>query len=499
MVSQSTIATRKQPLDAGTDLGVDFQGWNNRINVVSVPFSRSIVVSLVAAFDSVIVFATGLIVYRLYLGCSAQTYLIYLSVCAVNTFLTVAAFYSAGLYSSSSVGRLPDQIKKILPICAVIFLVLLAVLFALKISAKFSRVWFFAWFFSTILFICLHRLGANFLLLKWAQAGRLTRNIIIIGGGDQARRLLEYFDRIHEPWNRIIGIYDDRIHRITPIVKQYPVWGTVHDALRFTREHRVDDVIVTLPWTAEKRVFDIVKQFAELPVHVHLGCDLAGLMYSHPVFSLIGGVPMLSVVQKPLTGWRFVLKELEDRVLAVILLILLMPLMFLVALAIKIESKGPVLFRQQRHGFNNKIFLVCKFRTMYHNRSPGKGAPQARRNDERVTRVGWGLRRTSLDELPQLFNVLQGTMSMVGPRPHPLPLNQEYASVIDGYYARHRFKPGITGWAQVNGLRGETDTPDKMCQRVQYDLYYIENWSLWFDLQILAMTPFVGLINKNAY
>ena len=207
----------------------------------------------------------------------------------------------------------------------------------------------------------------------------------------------------------------------------------------------------------------------------------------------------MDIVFKPLSGWKTVVKYLEDKILATFLLILIAPLIVLIALAIKLDSKGPVLFRQPRYGFNNKVFSVIKFRTMCYKRSPEEGAPQARQNDPRVTRVGRFLRRRSLDELPQLFNVLQGTMSLVGPRPHPVPLNKEYEATIGGYFARHRVKPGITGWAQVNGLRGETDIPEKMKARVEYDIYYIENWSLLLDLQVLVMTAFVVLFQKNAY
>ena len=208
---------------------------------------------------------------------------------------------------------------------------------------------------------------------------------------------------------------------------------------------------------------------------------------------------MLDVVAEPLAGWKFVVKALEDRILSAILLILVAPLMLVISVAIKLESTGPVLFRQGRYGFNNEVFPVYKFRTMRHDRPPEEGAPQARRDDPRVTRVGAFLRRASLDELPQLFNVLQGTMSLVGPRPHPVPLTEEYAAIIDGYFRRHRVKPGITGWAQVNGLRGETEIPEKMEARVEYDIYYIENWSLLFDLQILGMTVYAVCSLKSAY
>jgi putative colanic acid biosynthesis UDP-glucose lipid carrier transferase len=216
-------------------------------------------------------------------------------------------------------------------------------------------------------------------------------------------------------------------------------------------------------------------------------------------FQSLAGVPMLAALERPLSGWSLVVKAVEDRVIAGIALLCLSPLLALIALAIKLDSPGPVLFRQKRYGFANNEFTVFKFRTMRHRAAEEPDVPQARRNDPRITRVGGFLRRSSLDELPQLINVMLGDMSLVGPRPHAVAHNVQFAQVIDDYLSRHRVKPGITGWAQINGLRGETDTPEKMRARVQHDLYYIDHWSLLFDIKILALTPFRGFINRNAY
>jgi Undecaprenyl-phosphate glucose phosphotransferase len=208
---------------------------------------------------------------------------------------------------------------------------------------------------------------------------------------------------------------------------------------------------------------------------------------------------MLNVFEKPLAGWNYIVKIIEDRVLAAGILVLIMPLLLLLSALIKLDSRGPVLFRQKRYGFNNEVIEVFKFRTMYVDRCEDQLVAQATKYDPRVTRVGRILRRTSLDELPQFLNVLSGTMSIVGPRPHAVAHNEQYSRLIDEYLARHRVKPGITGWAQVNGLRGETETLDKMEQRVRYDLYYIENWSLLFDIRIILRTLFVGFSHPNAY
>ncbi len=471
----------------------------DRIPARSAPLSPSVISGLVGMVDGLAMLWSGVFIYFLHVGLIAENLPPYLSALVLAMLLTIGVFYFAGLYKFGAITHPGEQVKKIVVICSVVFLCLVALGFALKISAQFSRVWAFSTFFSSVALIYIGRMVGYHVLRKWAEAGWISRNIVIVGAGRQAKRLLERLDRVYEPWNLVLGVFDDRINRTGPKVMEYPVLGTVNDLFAFAREHRVDDVIVSLPWSAEKRLPEIVSRLKELPVHVRLGSDLVGFMYPRGSYSVLGGVTTMDIVFKPLSGWKTVVKYLEDKILATFLLILFAPLIVLIALAIKLDSKGPVLFRQPRYGFNNKVFSVIKFRTMCYKRSPEEGAPQARQNDPRVTRVGRFLRRRSLDELPQLFNVLQGTMSLVGPRPHPVPLNKEYAATIGGYFARHRVKPGITGWAQVNGLRGETDSPEKMKARVEYDIYYIENWSLLLDLQVLVMTAFVVLLQKNAY
>jgi Undecaprenyl-phosphate glucose phosphotransferase len=208
---------------------------------------------------------------------------------------------------------------------------------------------------------------------------------------------------------------------------------------------------------------------------------------------------MINVFERPLSGWGAVLKRAEDIALSALLLVLFGPLLLLLGLLVRLDSRGPALFRQQRFGFNNNPITVLKFRTMRVNAATDPAVPQARRGDPRITRIGRFLRRTSLDELPQLINVLRGDMSLIGPRPHAIAHNEYYAELIDGYLRRHRVKPGITGWAQVNGWRGETADVEAMHQRVKYDLYYIENWSLRFDVAILLRTLVTGFVHRNAY
>ena len=260
---------------------------------------------------------------------------------------------------------------------------------------------------------------------------------------------------------------------------------------------------MALPITAEARVLQMVRQLWVLPVDIRLSAHTNKLRFRPRTYSFVGKVPFLDVFDKPIAGWDVVSKWMVDHFVGGLILVLAAPVMALVALAIKLDSKGPVLFKQKRYGFNNELIEVYKFRSMYADQTDANAARLVTKGDARVTRVGRFIRKTSLDELPQLINVVfKGNLSLVGPRPHALQAkaaDRLYNDVVDGYFARHRVKPGITGWAQINGWRGETDTTEKLQHRIEHDLYYIENWSVPFDLFIIAVTPFRLLHTENAY
>ena len=247
----------------------------------------------------------------------------------------------------------------------------------------------------------------------------------------------------------------------------------------------------------------MLKKLWVLPVDIRLSAHTNKLRFRPRTYSFVGKVPFLDVVDKPIADWDVVAKWLVDRIAGSLLLLLALPVMLLVALAIKLDSKGPVLFKQRRYGFNNELIEVYKFRSMYADKTDAAAVKLVTRNDPRVTRVGRFIRKASLDELPQLFNVVvRGNLSLVGPRPHAVQAraaDRLYDEVVDGYFARHRVKPGITGWAQINGWRGEVDSEEKIRHRVEHDLYYIENWSPLLDLQILFRTPLALLNTENAY
>jgi Undecaprenyl-phosphate glucose phosphotransferase len=283
----------------------------------------------------------------------------------------------------------------------------------------------------------------------------------------------------------------------------YPKLGTVDDLVEFARHDRIDLVIFAMPITAEQRLLQMLRKLWVLPIDIRLAAHTNKLRLRPRSYSYIGSVPVLDVFDKPIADWDVVIKSAFDRFVGALALVFLSPIFLLVAAAVKLDSKGPVFFRQKRYGFNNELIEVFKFRSMYTDKLDHTASKLVTKDDPRVTRVGRFIRKTSIDELPQLFNVVfSGNLSLVGPRPHAVhakAADRQYDEVVDGYFARHRVRPGITGWAQINGWRGETDTPEKLQHRVEHDLYYIENWSLFFDVYILARTPFALLKAENAY
>jgi Undecaprenyl-phosphate glucose phosphotransferase len=279
--------------------------------------------------------------------------------------------------------------------------------------------------------------------------------------------------------------------------------AAVDDLVEFGRRTRVDLVIFSLPISAEGRILQMLKKLWVLPLDIRLAAHTNKLQFRPRSYSYIGDVPVIDVFDRPIADWDVVMKWLFDKIIGTLALICLLPLLAIVAILIKLDSRGPLLFKQKRYGFNNDLIEVYKFRSMYANAADAAANKLVTKDDPRVTRIGRIIRKASLDELPQLFNVVfKGNLSLVGPRPHAVNAKAEavlYAEAVDGYFARHRVKPGITGWAQINGWRGETDTDEKIQRRVEHDLYYIENWSVLFDLYIVARTPFALFNTKNAY
>lgn len=363
----------------------------------------------------------------------------------------------------------------------------------------FSRGWALSWFILSIAGFLGVRVVVLTRLWQMRESGRLRVRVAVVGArGELVRALIRQTRQSVGHEIQLVGIYDDLPH-LPFEIDGVPVRGTVDDLVNHVRRERIDEIVLAMIERSEAETEQVLAKLRPVPVNTKLLAH--SLKFNMPVrdFTSFSGLPLLHVFEKPLSGWGGVLKAVEDRVLGFFMLLGFLPVMAVIAVLIKLDSPGPVLFRQKRYGFNNDDIVVFKFRSMRNDPNPDPNVPQAQKNDPRITRIGAFIRKTSLDELPQLFNVLLGNMSLVGPRPHAVAHNEHYAKIIDGYLGRHRVKPGITGWAQINGYRGETDTPEKMRLRVQYDLYYIDNWSLILDLKILVLTIFNGFVNKNAY
>jgi putative colanic acid biosynthesis UDP-glucose lipid carrier transferase len=361
-------------------------------------------------------------------------------------------------------------------------------------TSIYSRVWFLLWAALGFVGFVALRAVASSQIARWRAAGLTLKRLAVVGSGPRAEGVARQL--------RDTGDYDVAGLIETGTDGTGPgVIGTLDGLEALLRRRQIEEVVVAPPPGATDVLERVMSAVRGLPIDVRLVPQLPDLERPVYGFDRRAGVPMLHVWRRPLTPWQLLLKSLEDRVLAAILLVVLSPLLLVIALAVRLDSRGPILFSQTRGGLNNRPFELLKFRSMRHvpAEATAAGVLQARRNDPRVTRVGALLRRTSLDELPQLVNVLRGEMSLIGPRPHALAHETHYSQLIADYLARQRMKPGMTGWAQINGLRGETDVPEKMRRRVQADLYYIENWSIWLDLRSLFLTPFVALIDKNAY
>ena len=387
---------------------------------------------------------------------------------------------------------------------SLVFLTILAVVFFLKLEGVFSRGVFGLWYLFGLVTLFAGRLIVSVTVRQLLARGIMERRAAIVGGGEHAAGLIEALERGGETDIRLCGVFDERDDPRSPdLVAGYPKLGNIDDLVAYARNTRLDLIIFSLPVTAEARILTMLQKLWVLPVDIRLAAHMQKLRFRPRNYSYIGALPMFDVADKPFSDWDLLVKAAFDRVIGAILIILLAPVMLAVAAAIRLDSPGPVFFRQKRYGFNNQLVEVFKFRSMYADRLDPAARKLVTKDDPRVTRVGRFIRRTSLDELPQLINVVfRGDLSLVGPRPHAVHARAEdrlYDEVVDGYFARHKVKPGITGWAQINGWRGETDTTEKIQRRVEHDLHYIENWSVLFDLYILALTPIALFDSRGAY
>jgi putative colanic acid biosynthesis UDP-glucose lipid carrier transferase len=378
-----------------------------------------------------------------------------------------------------------------------VILGLIAFGFSLKVSETFSRFWLFAWTGSSAALLIGIRFVASALIRRTARdGGAFFRRVAVIGRTELAARFKDIVERGDSAVS-VVSVYDVNF-KDAARAKAFDLTGNLAALARAARNGEIDDIVVATPDADPADMEALLRRLSILPVSIAIAPNLHWLEHTGGEIVRIGGAPLLNLYRRPLEGWGGFLKTLEDRVLGVAGLVVAAPALLLIALAIKLQDGGAILFKQRRHGFNNEVFTILKFRTMT-VAEDGEAIRQATPDDPRITPFGRFLRRYSLDELPQLLNVLKGEMSLVGPRPHALAHNHAYAQTIENYSGRHKMKPGLTGWAQVNGYRGETSEKELMADRVRFDLDYIDNWSLWFDIKILLLTVAAVLFPKNAH
>lgn len=445
--------------------------------------------ALLQIVDLLVVAISGMIAGELYLDPDQVLTRGYIQLLAVALMLSVIVFNKFGFYSAWRNNSLVSELRTVGFGWAAVTVALTLFFFLTKSGAEFSRVWAVLWFGLGLAGLVTVRLMLRQFLRWLRRKGYNQRKILLVGEDPFMADLAERLSRA--PWMGLSVVGREAL------ATEADVDGTLLNAR--IADLGVDQVWIALPLKDEPVVQAVIEALSLSPVEIRYVPDLFGFrLFSHSV-SEVAGLPVINLSSTPMEGFNRLVKGVEDRTLSLLILLLISPLLLALAIGVKLSSSGPVFFRQQRNGWNGKPIHVLKFRSMVVHQEAAGTVTQASKQDVRITSFGAFLRRTSLDELPQFWNVLTGEMSIVGPRPHAVAHNDQYKVLVDDYMLRHRVKPGITGWAQVSGYRGETDTLDKMQKRVEYDLYYIEHWSLWLDLKIIVMTVFKGFVNKNAY
>lgn len=460
-------------------------------------YSRALAL-LIRLLDMCMVFGAGIVAYFLRFDDApiASTYMIAM---VLGVFLTPVVFSFFSIYVSVRGKGLISHFINLMQALAVVMLLMSGLSFFTKTGDQYSRLWFITWMAIALVGLVSYRCILLLCLRFMRTRGMNERVVVIFGAGVLGERFANAVQQALWTGFRILYFVDDQAASKQEKVCGIPVVQTPAKLVQFLKSHHVDEIWLALPLCAKERVKEIMYEFRHEPITTRFVLDIFDLDLLNHSIDDVAGFPVLNISASPMTGVNRLIKAFEDRITAAVILLLISPLLALIALSVKLTSRGPILFRQARHGWDGRIIQIYKFRTMYEHAEDAGKVTQATSRDPRITPLGRFLRRTSLDELPQFFNVLQGRMSIVGPRPHAVSHNEQYKEMIHTYMQRHRVKPGITGWAQINGWRGETDTLEKMQKRVEYDLYYINNWSLGFDLKIILLTFFRGFISHNAY
>jgi putative colanic acid biosynthesis UDP-glucose lipid carrier transferase len=445
------------------------------------------------AIDPIVIVATGYIAHRLYLG-NWDPALRYIAAMGIAALLGFAAFPTLGLYQSRRGASFVDEVSGLFLAWTMIAVTGGAFLFLSKSGSDFSRGWALTWIAGGFALHAASRGVVRAVLRAMRRRGRNLRHVVIVGAGSHGRRVAQRLRAA--PWSglAIRAYYDDDPALIGTSIDGVPVVGPVDGLAAAMQADSADQVWIALPLRAEARIRQCVDDLRATSAIIRFVPDIYGFHLLNHSITDIAGMPVLNLTDSPTTDVRFGWKVVEDLLLGTVFLAAMLPLIALIALAIKLTSQGPVIYAQQRITWNGRRFSMYKFRTMPVGAEADSGPVWSSSTDTRATPLGAILRRFSLDELPQLFNVLRGDMSLVGPRPERPEFVAQFRDRVPGYMQKHLVKAGITGWAQVNDLRGDTD----LALRIQYDLYYVEHWSPWFDLRILALTLWHILTTRHA-
>ncbi|WP_413284588.1 undecaprenyl-phosphate glucose phosphotransferase [Vibrio sp. MA40-2] len=449
-------------------------------------------------FDIALIISILCVSSIIYIGEVDHSYLL-VALTAVALFTVIAEL--TGVYRSVHPCPLRETLVLIFISWFLCATALLFTAFIFKSTDVYSRVVMGAWFSFTPITLVAWRWLNKQVVKFYNRNNDYKQKTVIIGATASGLQLAEEIQENTDLDLKLIGIYDDRpLERLNLDPEDMPVMykGSIDDALQLAKSSSIKNVYVTLPLEASKRIKQILHHFSDSAAKVHIVPDFFVYDLMQAKWGNVGSLATLSVHDTPFYGSSRFMKRIQDLLISSIIICLISPVLIAVAIGVKLSSKGPILFKQQRYGLDGRSISVWKFRSMS-TMENGAVVKQATQNDPRVTPFGRFIRRTSLDELPQFFNVLTGQMSIVGPRPHAVAHNEEYRGLVDKYMLRHHVKPGITGWAQINGYRGETDTLDKMEKRIEHDLIYIRNWSLWLDIKIIFLTAFKGFVSKTAY
>lgn len=444
-------------------------------------------------FDPFIIWSTLILTAWIY-GEDFTSY--YLVLVIITFFISTYIYERILIYRNWRRGRLLAYMRDTVFGWLIIVTILIFLGYATKFQNQFSEKVLLTWFIVTPLILIISHIMVRSIIANWYTKGKL-RSTIVIGANETSLEFIKHIADLPFLLINYHGFFDERDN--SRIAGNFgPHLGGLVDVIPYIHKHNVEMIFISLPMSSQPRIQKLMDELPDTTTSIYFLPDIYIFDLMQARFDYVGDIPVVAMNESPFIGIDGVVKNASDFILALVILILLLPFMLCIALAVKVTSPGPIIFKQRRYGLNGEEIVVYKFRSMT-VAEDGPNVVQAKKNDQRFTKIGAFLRRTSLDELPQFINVLQGRMSIVGPRPHAVAHNELYRKLIKGYMLRHKAKPGITGWAQVNGWRGETEELDKMKGRIEHDLYYLQNWSIWLDLWIILRTIWTVIRKDNAH